>query len=66
MPRNSHDIAQQVASATGEDLSTILSRGFSMVEPDRFDFDPEPDLPPQMIDWDASYQGATIGLAEVA
>lgn len=47
------DLDQEVALATGEDLRTIRRRGFSLVDPHRVNFDPEPDLlPPQFIDWD--------------
>jgi hypothetical protein len=42
-----------VAAATGEDVREIRRRGFSIVEPNNIDFDPEPnDLPPQVVDWD--------------
>jgi hypothetical protein len=42
-----------VASATGEEVREIRRRGFSIVDPDNIDFDPEPnDLPPQTVDWD--------------
>ena len=42
-----------VARATGEDLREIRRRGFSLADPEKVDFDPEPDqLPPQIIDWD--------------
>ena len=42
-----------VAKATGEDVPEIRRHGFSLVEPDDDNFDPEPDLrPPQIIDWD--------------
>lgn len=44
---------QAVAAATGEDLLTIQRRGFSLVDPNNANFDPEPDLrPPQYVDWD--------------
>ena len=47
------DLDQAVATATGEDLQVIRRRGFSLVNPDDHDFDPEPDLlPPQYVDWD--------------
>jgi hypothetical protein len=42
-----------VAAATGEDIREIRRRGFSIVDPNNIDFDPEPnDLPPQVVDWD--------------
>ena len=42
-----------VAAATGEDIREIRRRGFSIVQPNNIDFDPEPnDLPPQVVDWD--------------
>lgn len=47
------DLDTAVAQATGEDLRTIRRRGFSLVDPDKVNFDPEPDLlPAQFIDWD--------------
>lgn len=47
------DIDHAVACATGEDLSEIKRRGFSIADPVDVDFDPEPDIrPPQVIDWD--------------
>ncbi|MES2789242.1 MAG: hypothetical protein V4719_06440 [Planctomycetota bacterium] len=56
MPFRKHsqfELDHAVATATGEDLQVIRSRGFSLVNPDHHDFDPEPDLlPPQFIDWD--------------
>ena len=48
------DLDQSVAHATGESLHTIRRRGFSIVNPDLLDFDPEPNsLPAQYVDWDA-------------
>ena len=43
-----HELERELASATGESLSTIRSRGFSLVE--------VPDLEPLTIDWDAVQQ----------
>lgn len=46
-------IDRAVAKATGETLSEIRLRGFSIADPAEVAFDPEPDnLPPQYIDWD--------------
>jgi hypothetical protein len=39
------EIERELALATGESLSTIRSRGFSIVEP--------PELEPLTVDWDA-------------
>lgn len=48
------DLDRAVATATGEDLSAIRQRGFSLADPLEVDFDPEPDVrPPQTVDWDA-------------
>ncbi|SFJ51613.1 hypothetical protein [Planctomicrobium piriforme] len=48
-----HELNAAVASATGEDLSEIRRRGFSIADSRQCGFDPEPDrLIPQMIDWD--------------
>ena len=42
-----------VAHATGESLSTIGCRGFSIVSPDEADFDEDArDLHPSVVDWD--------------
>jgi len=47
------DINSAVALTTGESLSEIRRRGFSIADPMEVRFDPEPDqLVPQMIDWD--------------
>lgn len=47
------DLDHAVACATGEDLSEIKRRGFSIADPTDVDFDPEPDnLPGQVVDWD--------------
>jgi len=51
--RSQRDLNRAVATATGEDLRVIRSRGFSLVDPHHINFDPEPDLlPPQYVDWD--------------
>ena len=51
-----YELECQLASVTGESLRTIRRRGFSMVDLNLQDFDPEPnDLPAQVLDWD-SYQ----------
>lgn len=48
-----HDLNSAVACATGESLSEIRRRGFSIADPAEVLFDPEPNqLVPQMIDWD--------------
>ncbi|KAA0134456.1 hypothetical protein FYZ48_20395 [Gimesia chilikensis] len=47
------DLDQAVATATGEDVRAIRQRGFSLANPLKVNFDPEPDLrPPQSVDWD--------------
>jgi hypothetical protein len=46
------ELDRAVACATGEDVTEIRRRGFSMLAPGA-KFDPEPlDLPPQVVDWD--------------
>lgn len=56
-----------VAAATGEDIIEINQRGFNLVEPLLIDFDPEPnELPPQIVDWDAPFYGASVSPFEVA
>lgn len=45
-------LERAVARATGEDISTIKRMGFSVVDPDQIEHDPEPALP-QVVDWDA-------------
>jgi len=47
------DLERQVARATGESLRTVTRRGFSVVELEAPRFDPEPNRPPQVVDWDA-------------
>ena len=47
------NLDREVAAATGESLRTIRRRGFSIINMQQSDFDPEPnDVPAQMIDWD--------------
>jgi hypothetical protein len=42
-----------VAEATGENISDIRNRGFSLADPLEVYFDPEPDdREPLMVDWD--------------
>jgi hypothetical protein len=48
------EMERELAHKTGESISTIRRRGFSLVTPLRV-FDPDADelaLPPQMVDWD--------------
>lgn len=46
-------VDQAVAEATGESLSEIRHRGFTLADPEDVDFDPEPDVrEPLFIDWD--------------
>ena len=47
------ELESAVARATGESVRTVRNRGFSIVEPELLDFDPEPNLlPVQIVDWD--------------
>jgi hypothetical protein len=46
------EIDEAVASATGEKVDTIRSRGFSIVDPWEVAFDPEP-RGPMVLDWDS-------------
>ena len=43
---------QAVAMATGEDVRDVRHLGFSIADPAEVLFDPEPYLPPQVVDWD--------------
>lgn len=53
------DFERALVSATGESLRTIRRRGFSMLNLQEADFDPEPnDLPAQIVDWDQRQQVA--------
>ena len=46
-------LEREVAEATGESLRTIHRRGFSIVDMQQTEFDPEPNiLPAQVVDWD--------------
>ncbi|MCA9052200.1 MAG: hypothetical protein KDA75_00105 [Planctomycetaceae bacterium] len=48
-----HELNRAVARATGETVSEIRRRGFSLIDPDqdRFELSPPP-VDGQMIDWD--------------
>ena len=46
------EINRAVARATGEDLSEISRRGFSIADPAVIGFDPEPCELAESIDWD--------------
>ena len=47
------DLDTAVADATGEDLRTIRRMGFSPIDLQDHDFDPEPDIrAPFVFDWD--------------
>ena len=47
------ELDDAVCVATGECLSEVQRRGFSIANPLEVDFDPEPDdLSPGIIDWD--------------
>jgi hypothetical protein len=45
------EIDEAVASATGESISTIHSRGFGIADPLEVNYDPEPRRP-LVFDWD--------------
>jgi hypothetical protein len=48
------ELEQQIAEQTGESLTTIRRRGFSVVSPRQDHLEAElNDLPPQVYDWDA-------------
>ncbi|WDI43767.1 hypothetical protein [Bremerella sp. P1] len=48
-----NEFDQAVAEATGESLSEIRHRGFTLADPADANFDPEPDVrEPLFIDWD--------------
>ncbi|MBX3435478.1 MAG: hypothetical protein KF847_19350 [Pirellulales bacterium] len=49
---NASDLATAVAAATGESRRTIQARGFSLADPLRTDFDPEPYGGSGYLDWD--------------
>lgn len=60
------ELERAVASATGEDLNEIHSRGFNLVEPFLIDFDPEPNaLAPTIVDWDSPIPGGTLTLDDI-
>lgn len=46
------DIDQAVATVTGENVSLIHNRGFSLADPLEVAYDPEP-RNPQVLDWDS-------------
>ncbi|MFZ5831282.1 MAG: hypothetical protein ACOY3P_14420 [Planctomycetota bacterium] len=47
------ELNSAVARATGENLHTIVMRGFSIADPPTVDYDPEPPRRPRMVNWDA-------------
>jgi hypothetical protein len=50
---NQSQLDRAVARATGETLSTISRRGFSIADPESVRYDPEPSRrPPLVVDWD--------------
>jgi hypothetical protein len=49
------DVNSAVALATGETLGEVRHRGFSLADPVRVCFDPEPSDLPQTVDWDDIY-----------
>ncbi|HEX3599853.1 MAG TPA: hypothetical protein VHU84_06895 [Lacipirellulaceae bacterium] len=46
------EIDEAVASATGEKVGTIRSRGFSIADPFDVAYDPDP-RGPMVLDWDS-------------
>jgi hypothetical protein len=46
------DIDRAVARATGENVSMIHDRGFSIADPEEVNIDPEPRCP-LVFDWDS-------------
>jgi hypothetical protein len=62
--RIQREIDNAVAAVTGEDLRVVRHRGFSIVDLENDNFDPEPDLlPPQTIDWDELESSRTSSFA---
>ena len=57
------DLDTAVALATGEDITQIRRRGFSLADPLDVQFDPEPcTFPPQVIDWDEVDRARNVAL----
>lgn len=47
------ELNRAVALATGESVCTVSERGFSIADPDRVHYDPEPsNIEDRWIDWD--------------
>ena len=46
------ELNREVAHATGETVSEIRHRGFSLVDPDEASFDSEPGIVGRHVDWD--------------
>ncbi len=46
------ELASAVAAATGESLRMIAARGFSLADPERVAYDPEPYAGAGYLDWD--------------
>lgn len=49
---NQRELHRSVARSTGESVSEIARRGFSLADPISVEHDPEP-IPDGFIDWDA-------------
>ena len=47
-----NQLDHEVAHVLGEDVREIQRHGFTLADPDIVNFDPEPYLTPQIIDWD--------------
>lgn len=63
------DVNQAVARATGEDLSEIERRGFSIVEPGASELDDEPyteprDILPLSMNWDEYDLNRNVAVVE--
>lgn len=59
------ELERELCAATGEALSEIRRRGFSIANPTDVVFDPEPyDNPPRVVDWDDVQQRQNVAIFE--
>ncbi len=59
---NQRELNRAVARATGEGLSEISRRGFSIADPAVVGFDPEPGELAESIDWDEVGHARSIAM----
>ena len=56
------ELNSAVARATGESARDIARRGFSLADPARVAYDPEPSRRPLVVDWDDVQQTRSFSM----